>query len=251
MFRRLPVIFSMKQFSIPSFTNPEYELVALHPKHFLPLGVLTVHDPATKTNKNYFAARDQCLRESPEPDSPRFPAFHHKSENRPKLKRLNVFLVILNAGTKFRRYFEIVRLSPPATPLPDDVLTLMRRTIELIDLIYWKPVPTTGSRGEAIIADVVATRRRHQESASNLRSETVMSIKEGTSQQGEDEDVQNPSDVRTTSRRRRQLPWPADADLETRMAYGRVLMSGHGELFFASYSSSRAVLTRSVLAFRP
>jgi hypothetical protein len=32
----------------------------------------------------------------------------------------------------------------PTTPLPDDVLDFMHLTVELVDLLYWKPVPTKG-----------------------------------------------------------------------------------------------------------
>ncbi|OBZ66131.1 hypothetical protein A0H81_13738 [Grifola frondosa] len=48
----------------PSFTNPELELVALHPEHFLPRGsILTIYDPTTATHKNYVPATDRRLHE--------------------------------------------------------------------------------------------------------------------------------------------------------------------------------------------
>jgi hypothetical protein len=37
------------------------------------------------------------------------------------------------------------------------VVTVER--LEFIDLLYWKPVPTKGSKGDAIVADIVASRR--------------------------------------------------------------------------------------------
>jgi hypothetical protein len=106
--------------------NPEYELIALHPEHFLPGGaVLTVYSPANGSPKNYVAAGDRCLRESPDPNSPRLPPFRH-TDDREFAERLNIFLVILNAEIKFWRYFEMIREDPPPIPLPDDVTNLMR-----------------------------------------------------------------------------------------------------------------------------
>ena len=41
-----------------------------------------------------------------------------------------------------------------------------------------------------------------------------------------------PSGSHAVSSRRSRLRWLADVDLETRIAYGRALMSGHGMLYF-------------------
>src|SRR5260370_29635874 len=152
----LPIL-SIKQFSIPSFVNPEYELIALHPEHFLPPGnMLAVCDPTTKICKAYVVARDRVLRESSDPSSPRFPPFHHVTESRSVPNHLNVFLIALNAEIKFRRYFGMIQPNPPIVPLPDDVLNTMSRTMELMELLYWRPVPTKGSPGEKIYAEAVA-----------------------------------------------------------------------------------------------
>lgn len=138
-------------FNDESFLNPEFELVALHPEHFLPCGSkLTLYDHSSSTSRDYVAASDRCIRESVDPTSPRFPPFHHFIKNRQI--QVNVFLVILNAQIKFRRYVEMIRLNPPTTPLPDDVMELIHRTIELVDLLYWKPVPAKGSKGEKFLA---------------------------------------------------------------------------------------------------
>ena len=48
----------------------------------------------------------------------------------------NPFLIIINADIKFRRYF---RQEPLDIPLPDDIFHLMRRTMDLVELIYWEP----------------------------------------------------------------------------------------------------------------
>ncbi|RDB27894.1 hypothetical protein Hypma_002215 [Hypsizygus marmoreus] len=137
-------------FSSPYIRDPMLELVALHPHHFLPLGsALTIYDPASCTLKNYFAAEDNCLRESPKAHSPRLPPFRHTGLRHP-LGYPNVFLIALNAEIKFRRYF---RRTQQSSPLPDDVVALMRRTMDLVDLIYWIPVPKKGSPGEEIVAE--------------------------------------------------------------------------------------------------
>ena len=97
--------------------------------------MLTVYDTSTATYKHYVTATDRCLRESPDPSSPRLPPFHHASEDRSQPERLNVFLVIINAEIKFRRYFEMIQLYPPTTPLPTYVIDLMRLTMELVELL--------------------------------------------------------------------------------------------------------------------
>jgi hypothetical protein len=150
--QRITLISYMTQFSSSSFTNPEYELVAIHPEHFLPCGsVLPVFRSATSTPTIYVSARDRRLRESPSPDNPRLSTLRHVTESRSRLDCLNVFLVILNAEIKFHRYLRMISKNPPATPL-DDVLDLMHLAVELVDPIYWKPVPTNGSQGEAVFA---------------------------------------------------------------------------------------------------
>jgi hypothetical protein len=130
--------------------------VALHPEYFLPHGsMLTIYDPSTSNHKHYVAARDQRLRESPDPSSRPLPPFQHVSEDRVPGNRLNIFLVIINAEIKFRRYFEMVQ---PTTPLPDDVLNLMHSTIHLVNLLYWEPQLKKGSPRETVMA---ASRREN------------------------------------------------------------------------------------------
>jgi len=111
--------------------------VALHPEHLLPKGSsLTFY---TRVNdqlhgKDYVIGHDRTLRESPgTTDSPRLPPFTFDA-NRAALP-LNVFLVVLNAEIKFRRYRRIGTMPK----LPADVEELMDKTIELVELIYWKP----------------------------------------------------------------------------------------------------------------
>jgi len=127
-------------------------------------------------------------------------------------------------------------------PLPDDVTNLMHRTADLIDLLYWRPIPTKGSKGEAIAARIQASRRRNSGRAA--KADPAEFIERESSEEVEMEDTQDddvqtlgspqshevkaPPGVWTPERRRRELQWLASADLEARKAYGRALMSGHG-----------------------
>jgi hypothetical protein len=164
----------MTQFDSSSFTDPEYELVAIHPEHFLPYGnVLPVFHSATSTTPTmYVSASDRRLRESPgELDNRCLPTFHHVAESRNKYNRLNVFLVILNAEIKFHRYLRMIKQNPPTTPLPDDVLDLMHLAVELVDLLYWKPMPTKGSPGEAVFSNTMKyLRDREKDNPTRSRS---------------------------------------------------------------------------------
>jgi hypothetical protein len=116
-------------------------LVVLHPEHFLPKGsTLTLHTLVNDQphGKNYVVGHDRTLREAPgTADSPRFPAFTFM--NRATSLSLNVFLVVLNAEIKFRRY----RRMGTMPQLPEDVEKLIDETIRLVQLIYWKPEKNT------------------------------------------------------------------------------------------------------------
>jgi len=114
---------------------------------------------------------------------------------------------------------------PPMTALPDDVLALMRRVVELVDLLYWKPKPTKGSKGDAIVAERMLLKRKNPERAG--RSSQPKYI-ETTSEEESGMGSPTPSKAGKMSKRGRRLDWLADADVETRKAYGSALMSGHG-----------------------
>jgi hypothetical protein len=191
--------------------------------------VLTIYNLATATHRNYIPAPDRRLRESFQLDSPRLQAFYHPCDGRFEEHRVNVFLVIINAGIKFRRYFQMISTNPPAISLPTDVLTLMNRTNELVELLYWKPIPTKGSRGEMVFARKLAARQRNAEGSERLSREKNI---ERETADGEDtmmeEDAQNPSHNLATSKRRRKFRWPAGMELKDRIAYADALMSGHG-----------------------
>ena len=122
------------QLNNPSFLDPMYELVALIPENFLPAKkVLLRYDPEQGSPRIYVPSPDHRLRESPgNLTCPQFPPF--SGPTRQPDTHLNPFLVILSGESLFRTYFDFP--SPP--PLPNDVLELMKATIELVDLIYWK-----------------------------------------------------------------------------------------------------------------
>jgi len=42
--------------------------------------------------------------------------------------------------------------------LPDDVLTLVNCTLELIELLYWTPVSSTGSLEGPMVTEVMASK---------------------------------------------------------------------------------------------
>ena len=54
----------------------------------------------------------------------------------------------------------MVSKKPPATPLPANVLNLMHLTVELVDLLYWRPVATKGSQGEAVYIEMMKCQHR-------------------------------------------------------------------------------------------
>ncbi|KAM6495239.1 hypothetical protein JOM56_009862 [Amanita muscaria] len=216
-------------FSDASFTNPEYELVVLHPEHFLPGGgIFTVYDRANNGHKNYVVSNDRRLRESIDYNSPRLPSFSHDAQHRKSNpSRVNVFLVAINADIKFRRYFRMAEQLPP---LPPDVIELMRRVTYLIDLIYWEPVPTKGSKGEVIynargIAQVL--KRKKPPRSTQLG---YIENERTSSAESAGEDVSSPRKKRSELllEERRFDEWWRSVDFETRRAYGTAIMCGHG-----------------------
>ena len=197
--------------------------------------MLLVYDPITRTHKTYVAAHDGVLRESPQPDSTPLPPFRHIGE-REQPNHLNVFLVALNAEIKFRRYLEMVRHDPPTVPLPDHVLNLMHRTMELIQLVYWEPVPTKGPHRERVLAQIIAHRRQNPGRFARPNPEKNIERSSG------DDVRKDPLTSSAMPKAYRRTPWPEDADIETRMAIGRSLMSGHGLFLFSSISTFTQII---------
>jgi hypothetical protein len=202
-----------------TFLHPEYELVVLHPGHFLPDGSsFALYDRTTQTTKSYVVASDHRLRESRDPQSPPFPPFHPSFQGRNAATSLNIFLVILNADIKFRRYFEMAGMAP----LPSDVLALMKRTMELVDLLYWMPAPSKLT--ERVVAASFANRR--QNPIRTVRPNPMTNTMERIASD-ETEEMQDVGQLSLS--RYKRMRWFRDADFNTRMAYGRAVMSGHGK----------------------
>ena len=129
----------------------------------------------------------------------------------------------------------MIHENPPAIPLPTDVLSLMDRTNKLVDLLYWTPTPSEGSKGAAEFARRRYEARRQKKPGRNARPRGEMNVEREFSEEmdGEDAEVEN---LASPSKRRKKFHWPAGMDLEARRAYGEALMSGHGVLHFVSLS---------------
>jgi hypothetical protein len=207
----------------------------LHPEHFLPGSTfLTVYDPTSTGYKNYVAANDRCLRESLDAGSPRLAPFRHLFDNPSKFKYPNIFLVVMNAEIKFRRYLQ---MDPPSVPLPSDVLTLMHRTIHLVNLLYWAPVLPRSSQREVEIGNEQAnlqTQGIWPDPGTSTERRSHEEIMMDSDMQKETDKVKIMPNAWTTTKRSRRFHWPAGID---RKAYGSALMSGYG-MFVAFISLS-------------
>ncbi|KAF4618112.1 hypothetical protein D9613_012685 [Agrocybe pediades] len=126
------------QFNKPPFTDAKYELVLLHPDHFLPekgntLMVFTEEENDLSDGKMYFVSPDGALREGRDNTQPLLPPF---TSNRGRAEKdiLNPFLVVLNAEIAFRRFRERPHV------LCQEYNELIDLTIDLMDKIYFQPV---------------------------------------------------------------------------------------------------------------
>ena len=146
----------------------------------------------------------------------------------------------------------MVATDPPVTPLPDDVLALMNRTLELVDLLYWTPVPSVCSSGELAVAGAMAGRQQNHERLA--RPDSAKTIENGS---GEEKEMMEDEARRRSSRvssRRKRMRWFASQDLEYRQAYGRAIMSGHGMLVLLlslRTAQIKPVLSQIVIMIRP
>ena len=194
-------------------------MVVLHPEHFLPKGSsLTFY---TRVNdqlhgKNYVVGQDRTLRESPGTmDSPRLPAFTFDANRHVDVLSLNVFLVVLNAEIKFRRY----RRMGTMPKLPDEVEGLMDKTIELVELIYWKPEKKTSYRHHLELAL----------QAMDVDDQDMPDVEMGMKpiDEGDNEDT-----VGKSNKRMQKVKRPGrNRTLEQRKEYMQYLLSGRGGSF--------------------
>jgi len=105
-------------------------------------------------------------------------------------------------------------------PLPNDVLALMKRTMELVDLLYWMPAPSKLT--ERVVAASFANRR--QNPIRTVRPNPMTNTMERIASD-ETEEMQDVGQLSLS--RYKRMRWFRDADFNTRMAYGRAVMSGH------------------------
>lgn len=224
------VLCCLSQFGAPAFVNPQYELVALRPKHLLPNGKVLVTYSRDANGlvslKTYVAAEDHTLRESPGKLScPRFPPFSFDYHRR-NYANLNPFLVILNAEIKFRRYFR--QQQPPPLPLPADPMTLIQLTTELVKLIYWDPIVKPNTPAAQIFLNTAPISAPEPQP-----SDAEM----GYIDRGEEEE-----EVPTLRAPHGKIRRPAaHTTLKERMDYGQYLLSGRGKfLRLSNCTYSRA-----------
>ena len=120
----------------------------------------------------------------------------------------------------------MIQQQPPTTALPDDVLALMRRVVELVDLLYWVPVPTEGSKGYAMQTQRAFMKRKNPERAG--RSSQPQYTETTSDEEGGIKGLPTPTEAWKLAKRSRRIDWLTFPDVESRKAYGSALMSGHG-----------------------
>ena len=123
----------------PSVRPAEYEVVVLQPDDFLPddslFRLYSRQQGQVIEFKHYKMAADRTLREHPGHDtSQRFPPFRFIGNRNQVGHTMNPYLIILAAEIKFRRY-----LAANGTPLPPIYDTLLRKTIQVAELLYFVP----------------------------------------------------------------------------------------------------------------
>ena len=150
------------------------------------------------------------LREAPlTTDTPRYPSFHF-SGTRERGDRLNPYLVILAAEIKFRRY----RASPNAPRLDAEYETLIAKTINVANLLYWEPL--TGANAQRFFP---LEPREKMDIDGDGTDESEVTRESEMGIRGENEDAGSPT--------ARPLKWKGGArrsDVDWRS-----LLSGHGE----------------------
>ena len=118
--------------------------MVLSPKFFLPNKCRLRTYPQEARSKEYAIADDGVLREVPaQNDSSEFLPFAFDTPRQFDELGLNPLLVILNADIKFRQY----RRHAGAGMLHPNYEVLVKKTLELADLLYFQPVPAPGTAG--------------------------------------------------------------------------------------------------------
>ena len=200
-------------------------MVVLHPEHFLPNGDLSFYD-GTST-KHYSIGHDRALREAPgdSDNCPRLPPFSFDAP-REKGKRLNPFLVILNAEIRFRRFRKM-----GLAPLCQHYEELIDLTIQLVQLIYHQPLV------EAIFERLYKRHCDHM--LVYPKTSAAMDVDLGKVRSKTDDQAESDHTIRSSRRSRTgagvvRNPGPGAAADEL-IEYGQYLMSGRGMFFCGLY----------------
>ena len=129
----------------------------LQPHHFLPDNSLLPLYPRQRDQglKHYKMAADRVLREQtgdvPDTVPKRFPPFRFIGTRSQVGHTVNPFLVILAAEIKFRRY-----LAADGPQLPPVYDSLMRKTIQVADLLYFLPADRGSAFRDPVLIDMEA-----------------------------------------------------------------------------------------------
>jgi hypothetical protein len=95
--------------------------------------------------------------------------------------------------------------------------------MDLIDLIYWTPKPTEGSKGHAILKKRIATTQRHPHKVAKPYPARMME-----SSSGEDIEMEAAMSSAAPETRSELRKWFEEASTEERRAYGTMLISTSG-----------------------
>ena len=204
----------------PSVLFYEYELVILRPDHFLPddslLPCYSRRQDHRVQGMHLYKMTDRMLRRF-KTNGERFPPFQFKGL-RPFLGQvINPYLVILAAEIKFRRY-----LAASGPELPQDYKSLVDKTIEVAELLYFQPVGPPATFYLPVDMAMFHTEAKFNDVAMGFQSLAHDKFGVGGS----------------TPRQARQ---PATGGGETRHAdtdHWRYMLSGHGRFqFFLLWAS--------------
>ena len=102
-----------------------------------------------------------------------------------------------------------MQLNSQSSPLPADVQSLMHACMDLIDLIYWTPKPTEGSKGHAILKKRIATTQRHLHRSA--RPDPARMVESSSGEDTEMEAAMSSAALETCSERRK---WFVEASTE-------------------------------------
>jgi hypothetical protein len=198
----------------------EYELVVLQPHHFLPdSSILLFYDRRGGTVSALTVCKivEKVLRQSPwANDSPTYPVFQTIRSNLEH--NLNPYLVILAAEIKFRRY--LAANGPSLPPVYD---SLMRKTLEVADLLYFQPERRAhdSSAGFTYVPVNIKSHYAQVNSVDSDLAQLEMGFRTGAEAESGGSTARQRQPAAGGSRTR-----PKDAD------YWRHLMSGRGMFTF-------------------